>query len=532
MQITLVPPPLPSHTHPHGPVPVTVVAVPLLHRPVAGFAACGVWDAGPHTPFTTVTARSAWHDAVVPPLLPAQLQVHGPVPRTFEAVPAEHKLAVGAVETVVPFAEPHAPVTGVGVLLAEHCAVVPPLLPVQFHVHGPVPLTAEAVPVEQRLVVGMLPTVIPLALPQAPLTGVGVLFAEHCAVVPPLLPAQFHAHGPVPVMAEAVPVLQRLVVGALLTVVPFALPHWPFDGNRWAVQITSAPPPLPSHTHPHGPVPVTVVAVPLLHRPVVGFAACGVWDAGPHTPFTTVTARSAWHDAVVPPFDPAQLHVQGPVPRTFEAVPAEHKLAVGTVETVVPLALPHAPLTGAGVLLAEHCAVVPPLLLMQLQFHGPVPLMVEAVPVLHRLEVGAVATVVPLALPHTPFTGAGVFAAEHCAVVPPFDPAQLHVHGPVPVTTEAVPVEQRLVVGMLLTVVPLALPQTPLIATGVDAVFAEQDAVVPCFLPVQLHVHGPVPVTAEAVPALQRSVAGAPAKVAPSDDPHTPLTACLFAKDN
>ncbi len=53
--------------------------------------------------------------------------------------------------------------------------------------------------------------------------------------------------------------------------------------------------------------------------------------------------------------------------------------------------------------------------------------------------------------------------------------------------------------------------------------FAEQLAVVPPFDPVQLHVHGPVPLTAVAVPVLQRLVVGAEANVPPFDEPHTPL---------
>jgi hypothetical protein len=64
-------------------------------------------------------------------------------------------------------------------------------------------------------------------MPQA-LAVVPVLLAAQLAVVPPLEPAQVHDHGPEPVTDEAVPVLHRLVVGAVLTVVPFADPHAPF----------------------------------------------------------------------------------------------------------------------------------------------------------------------------------------------------------------------------------------------------------------------------------------------------------------
>ena len=53
--------------------------------------------------------------------------------------------------------------------------------------------------------------------------------------------------------------------------------------------------------------------------------------------------------AVVPPFNPAQVHAQGPVPVTAEAVPLLHRFVVGAVETVDPSADPHSPLTGVTV---------------------------------------------------------------------------------------------------------------------------------------------------------------------------------------
>jgi hypothetical protein len=44
-------------------------------------------------------------------LLPAQDQDHGPVPVTVEAVPDVQRLVVGAIETATPLAEPQAPFT-------------------------------------------------------------------------------------------------------------------------------------------------------------------------------------------------------------------------------------------------------------------------------------------------------------------------------------------------------------------------------------------------------------------------------------
>ncbi len=54
--------------------------------------------------------------------------------------------------------------------------------------------------------------------------------------------------------------------------------------------------------------------------------------------------------------------------------------------------------------------------------------------------------------------------------------------------------------------------------------FAEQLALVPPLDPVQLHVQGPVPLTVVGVPALQRLVVGAEVKVPPLDEPHAPFT--------
>src|SRR3954447_15193265 len=56
-------------------------------------------------------ARDALQEAVVPPLRPMQLQVHGPIPVTMEAVPVLHRLVVGALVRVTPLAPPQAPYT-------------------------------------------------------------------------------------------------------------------------------------------------------------------------------------------------------------------------------------------------------------------------------------------------------------------------------------------------------------------------------------------------------------------------------------
>jgi hypothetical protein len=38
--------------------------------------------------------------AVLPPLEPAQVQLHGPLPLTTDAIPIEHRFALGATATV------------------------------------------------------------------------------------------------------------------------------------------------------------------------------------------------------------------------------------------------------------------------------------------------------------------------------------------------------------------------------------------------------------------------------------------------
>jgi hypothetical protein len=111
---------------------------------------------------------------LVPPLDPAHIHVHGPNPLTEDAVPDEQRLDAGAALTAAPFAEPQAPLTGVDedFKFALQLALLPPLDPSHTQVHGPDPRTEDAEPDEQRLDVGTTLTATPLAEPQAPLTGV------------------------------------------------------------------------------------------------------------------------------------------------------------------------------------------------------------------------------------------------------------------------------------------------------------------------------------------------------------------------
>ena len=57
---------------------------------------------------------------------------------------------------------------------AEQVALVPPLEPPQLHVHGPEPATVDNVPLEQRLVEGTDDACVPFADPHKPLTATGL----------------------------------------------------------------------------------------------------------------------------------------------------------------------------------------------------------------------------------------------------------------------------------------------------------------------------------------------------------------------
>jgi len=106
-------------------------------------------------------------------------------------------------------------------LLAEQLAATPPQTPLQVHVQGPEPETAEAVPTLQRLEDGAEAYVSPLDEPQTPFAE-AVLFELQLTVPEPL---QVHVQGPEPETNEAVPALQRLVVGFTQVDPPLAEPQ-------------------------------------------------------------------------------------------------------------------------------------------------------------------------------------------------------------------------------------------------------------------------------------------------------------------
>lgn len=63
------------------------------------------------------------------------------------------------------------------------------------------------------------------------------------------------------------------------------------------------------------------------------------------------------------------------------------------------------------------------------------------------------------------------YCAEQLAGSPPFNPAQLQLHGPLPLTALSAPELQRLVVGIVVNDWPLAKPHAPSTAPGVNATY-------------------------------------------------------------
>ena len=157
---------------------------------------------------------------MAPPLAPAQLHDHGPLPVTANATPVEHRLVAGAPLRLAPFDAPQMPLTGSGML---HEAVVPPFPPAQFQVVVvPLSVALDEFPAAQLLTV----------TPHAPFTAAGLSAAMQLAFAPPLPPPQLHVQGPLPLTDDAVPAAQRLAAGALGKAAPLDDPHAPFTAPR------------------------------------------------------------------------------------------------------------------------------------------------------------------------------------------------------------------------------------------------------------------------------------------------------------
>jgi hypothetical protein len=147
--------------------------------------------------------------AVVPPLEPPQLHVHGPAPATDDAVPAVQSAVEGLADAVAPFADPHAPFTGAELAFTTTVALaagdVPPL-PVQASPYvvvvvgdaAKVPLIAfvpvqppealhEVALVDDQVTTDTLPDVMLVGLAENDTVGAGVLPP---AFPPPVFPPE------------------------------------------------------------------------------------------------------------------------------------------------------------------------------------------------------------------------------------------------------------------------------------------------------------------------------------------------------
>jgi len=118
----------------------------------------------------------AEQEPTAPPLEPEQAQLHGPVPLTALGVPVEHKPSLGASFTLVPSVGPQVPSIFSGAFCTEaaQLTLTPPPLPLQSHVHGPLPSMPDGVPVAHRPEKGADLSDVPLAAPQAPSSILGV----------------------------------------------------------------------------------------------------------------------------------------------------------------------------------------------------------------------------------------------------------------------------------------------------------------------------------------------------------------------
>ena len=138
------------------------------------------------------------HDAFDPPFNPLQFHVHfaGFALAATVAVPVAHCPATGAANEPTLFAAPHVPFT---IFPAEQDALVPPYKPLQFHVNVvPVSVTAVSVPVPHRAApdAGAVVVVVPCAVPHVPLMGHAALASVQDAFVPPPEPLQSHVWLP------------------------------------------------------------------------------------------------------------------------------------------------------------------------------------------------------------------------------------------------------------------------------------------------------------------------------------------------
>jgi hypothetical protein len=227
---------------------VTEEARPCAQRFALGGVETATSLALPQRPFIAESLSGAEQAALEPPLVPVQLQRNGPTPVTEEALPVAHRFELGVEVDESPFPLPHVPFTGGSLSGAEQDAFAPPLVPLQLQRNGPTPITEEVLPVAQRFELGAEDDESPFALPQVPMVGIGKSGAEHEAFEPPSPPAHVQLKEATPVTAEAVPIAQRFVLGELAAAAPLAEPQLPLTGAGGAIEfeivrlVTDIPP--------------------------------------------------------------------------------------------------------------------------------------------------------------------------------------------------------------------------------------------------------------------------------------------------
>ena len=180
-----------------------------------------------HVRFVPTQLRFEVQLASEPPLLPRHVHVYGPLPLTLVALPALHRLLVGAPVVFPPAAEPQDPFT-TGAHVAPDCCVHEPWL------HEKLALPALGGPLSDALRDCPWFAAVTEPLQLRPLTvqvrdpDVQLRFEEQLASEPPLLPRHVHVYGPLPLTLVALPELHRLLVGALVVLSPAAEPQDPF----------------------------------------------------------------------------------------------------------------------------------------------------------------------------------------------------------------------------------------------------------------------------------------------------------------
>jgi hypothetical protein len=80
--------------------------------------------------------------------------------------------------------------------------------------------------------------------------------------------------------------------------------------------------------------------------------------------------------------------------------------------------------------------------------------------------------------------------ATQATAPPPFVPEQLHVHGPWPLTALLIPAAHKPLLGVVKVGTPVAEPHEPVIGSG-GCNGAVQLTVMPPFAPMQFQFHGP-----------------------------------------